>query len=90
MVANLILVIWTDQYNNTYYHSINEKPFNTDYFALTEKSETNPKAKYKTTKYKITNYKTIFRKGYTGHWSREVFIIDSVLKTNSWTYKLKI
>ena len=33
-----------DQYNNTYHHSISEKPFNTDCSALTEKVETNPKA----------------------------------------------
>ena len=33
-----------DQYNNTYHHSINKKPINADYSALTEKNETNPKA----------------------------------------------
>ena len=38
---------------------------------------------------KITKYKNIFGKGYTGNWSREMFIIDSVLKTNPWTYKIK-
>ena len=27
--------------------------------------------------------------GYTENWSRDIFIIDSVLKTNSWTYKIK-
>ena len=27
-------------------------------------------------------------KGYTEKWSRETFIIDSVLKTNPWTYKI--
>ena len=34
-------------------------------------------------------YKNIFSKGYTKNWSREIFIIDSVLKTNPWTYKIK-
>ena len=38
---------------------------------------------------RITKYKNIFSKGYTENWSREIFIIDSVLKTNPWTYKLK-
>ena len=33
-----------DQYNNTYHHSINKKPINADYSALTEKIETNSKA----------------------------------------------
>ena len=30
-----------------------------------------------------------FRKGYNESWSKEIFIIDSVLKTNPWTYKIK-
>ena len=30
-----------DQYNNTYHHSVNKKPINADYSALTEKIETN-------------------------------------------------
>ena len=30
-----------DQYDNTYHHSINKKPINSDYSALTEKIETN-------------------------------------------------
>ena len=38
---------------------------------------------------RITKYKNNFSKGYTENWSREIFIIDSVLKTNPWTYKLK-
>ena len=33
-----------NQYNNTYHHSINKKPVNADFSALTEKSETNSKA----------------------------------------------
>ena len=38
---------------------------------------------------RITKYKNIFSKGYTENWSREVFIVDSVLKTNTWSYKIK-
>ena len=58
---------------------------------MTEKIETNPKApKFKVNdRVRITKYKNIFSKGYTENWSREIFIIDSVLKTNPWTYKLK-
>ena len=37
----------------------------------------------------VTKYKHIFSKGYTEIWLRKVFIIDSVLKTNPWTYKIK-
>ena len=79
-----------DQYKNTYHHSINKKPINADYSALTENIETNPKApKFKVKdRVRITKYKNIFSKGYTENWSREIFIIDSVLKTNPWTYKI--
>ena len=80
-----------DQYNNTYHHSVNKKPINTDYFALTEKSETNHKApKFKVNdRVRITKYNNIFSKHYTKNWSRETFIIDSVFTTNPWTYKIK-
>ena len=38
---------------------------------------------------RVTNYKNIFSKDYTENWSREIFIIDSVLKTNPSNYKIK-
>ena len=80
-----------DQCNNSNHHSNNKKPINADYSALTEKVETNLKApKFKVNdRARIIKYKNIFSKGYTENWSREIFIIDSVLKTNPWTYKLK-
>ena len=80
-----------DHYNNTYHHSINKNRINADYSALNEKIETNPKAsKFKVNdRVRITKYKNIFSESYTENWSREIFIINSVLKTNPWTYKLK-
>ena len=53
--------------------------------------ETNPKAlKFKVNeRVGITEYNNIFSKGYNENLSREIFIIDSVLKTNTWTYKFK-
>ena len=39
---------------------------------------------------RITNYKVNIFKGYNENSSREIFVIDSVLKTNPWTYKPKI
>ena len=58
---------------------------------MTEKIETNSKApRFKNNdRVRITKYKNMFSKGYTGNWSREIFIIDPVLKTNPWTFKLK-
>ena len=81
-----------DQYNNTYYHSINKKPINADYSALTEKIETSSKApKFKVNdRVRLTKYKNIFSKGYNENWSREIFVTHSVLKTNLGLMKLKI
>ena len=66
-----------DQYNNTYHHSINKKPINADYSALTEKIETNPKApKFKVNdRVRITKYKNIFSKGNTENWSKNFFLL---------------
>ena len=38
---------------------------------------------------RIIKYKNVFIKDYTENWSREIFIIDSVLKTNPWSYEIK-
>ena len=55
-----------NQYNNTCHHFINKKPINADYFAFTEKFETNHKApKFKfNDRVRITKYKNICSKGY--------------------------
>ena len=52
-----------DQYNNAYHPSINKKPINADYSALTEKLETNPKTpKFKVNdRVRITKYKNILK-----------------------------
>ena len=81
-----------DQYNDTYHHSVNKKLINADYSASTKNIESNLKApKFKVNdRVRITEYKNTFSKGYTENWSREIFIIDSVLKNNPRPYKLKI
>ena len=38
---------------------------------------------------RITRYKNIFSKGYTEYWSTEIFVIDSLLKSNPWMYENK-
>ena len=80
-----------DQYNNPYHHSINKKPINVDHSALTEKIQVNRKAaKFKVTdRVRIIKYKNIFSKGYTENWSKEIFVIDSVLNTNPSTNEIK-
>ena len=80
-----------DEYNNTYHRSIGKEPIYTDYSALTEEIESSHKA----SQFKVgdrtreTKQKNIFSKGYTKNWSKETFVIDSVLKTNRWAYKIK-
>ena len=68
-----------------------KKPINPDYSVLTKKIETNTKApKFKVNdRVKITKHKNIFTNGYSENWSREIFIINSVLKTNPWNHKSK-
>ena len=38
---------------------------------------------------RIVKFQNIFNKGYTEKWLKEIFVIDSVLKTNPWQYKTK-
>ena len=58
---------------------------------MTEEIETNPKSlKLKVDdRFRITKYRNIFSRAYTKNWSKDEFVIDSVLKTNPWMYKLK-
>ena len=50
--------------------------------ALTGKVETNLKALKFNDTVKISKHKNIFSKGYLENWSRETFIINSMLKTS--------
>ena len=38
---------------------------------------------------KLTRESELLIKGYIENWSRNIFVIDSVLKTNLWAYKLQ-
>ena len=79
------------QCNNNYHHSIKKKLINAHHSASTENTELNLKApKFKVNDgVWITKYKNIFSKDYTENWSRDIFIIHSVLKTNPWTDRIK-
>ena len=71
---------------------VKKKPINSNYSALTGKSERNPKVSkfIVDDRVRITKYKNIFSKVYTENWSRKTFFINSVLKTNHWSIKLRI
>ena len=75
MIANLILVIWiklVDQYDNTYHNSIDKKPLNAGYSALTEKIGINPNVPtFKVNeRVRTAKYKNFFSKSFTETWSR--------------------
>ena len=38
---------------------------------------------------KISKFKSIFGKGYTPNWSKEIFVVNKIKNTVPWTYKLK-
>ena len=64
-------------------------PIDADYSDLTGEIELSYKAPKHVDGVTITKYKNIFSKGYTKNWSREIFVIDSMVKINPWTYKIK-
>ena len=80
-----------DKYNNTYRRSLIKRAIDTDYSALTNEIESSHKAlKFKFgDRVRVTKHKNIFSQGWTGNWSKGIFFIDSTLKTNTWTYKIK-
>ena len=83
--------ILVDKYNNTYHCFTDIKAIDADYSALTwriQKISQAPKFKVGD-RVRITIYKNIFSKGCTGKWSKQIFVIDSFLKTNPWVYRSK-
>ena len=92
MIINLILIILNklaDEYNSTYYGSIDQNLIDADCFTLFEEIEMIPKDPKFNIGDTITKYKNIFDKAYTENWSKEIFVTDSVLKTSTYkTYKI--
>ena len=79
-----------EEYNNIYHRPVSKKPIDAGYSALNDENESSHKvSKFKVDeRVRITKYKDIFSKDYTKNWSRVIFVIDFVLKTNPWTYKI--
>ena len=72
---------------NKNHHSINKNLLILIILLQLLNIESNPKApKFKVNdRVRIPKYKNIFSKDYTENSSTQIFIIDSVLKTNPWT-----
>ena len=89
-------------YNNTYHNSIKctpkevklkdeEKIFKRLYGYNRNYGDDTPiHLKFKINdKVRISKYKRVFEKGYTPNWTREIFIVYSVIATNPAVYKIK-
>ena len=77
------------KHNNTVHSSIKVKPKDvTDIKCVEYSEETNKKSpKFKVgDDVRISKYKNIFAKGYTPNWSEEVFFVNKVQNTVTWTY----
>ena len=73
-----------NEYNNIYHQSIDNSSVDVDYSDSTDKVELSCKAlKFKIgDRVRITKYEKIFSRDYTPHWSKEIFVIDFLLKTD--------
>ena len=80
-----------DKYNNTYFRFICKIPIDANYSALTEAIEINPKApKFKVgNRVRITKYKNIFIKSCINKWVKNIFAVNSVMRTSSLMYTIK-
>ena len=80
-----------NKYNNTKHSTIKMKPIDVKNYKRVYIDEHNEKdSKFKVAdRVRISRYKNIFAKGYAPNWSSEIFIIDKINDTVSYTYNLK-
>ena len=80
-----------NKYNNTKHSTIKMKPIdikNNERVYIDEHNEKDSKFKVGD-RLRISRYKNIFAKGYAPNWSSEIFIVDKINDTVSYTYNLK-
>ena len=78
-----------NKYYNTVHRTIKMKPTEVtsgSYAEYNEDSNQN-EPKFKAgDQVRISKYKTVFAKGYTQNWSKEVFVVTKIKNTVPWTY----
>ena len=76
-----------DEHNNTYYKTIKMKPIDV-YSFIEYNEESNEKdPKFKVGDHvRISKYKNIFAKEYAPNWSEEIFVVERIKNTLTWTY----
>ena len=80
-----------NKYKNTKHSTIKMKPIdvkNNNRVYIDEHNEKDSRFKVGD-RVTISRYKNIFAKGYTPNWSKEIFIVDKINDTVSYTYNLK-
>lgn len=88
-----------DEYNNRYHSSIKMTPYEAtnpkksnlvfnNLYGNTQSSKEKPKFKVGD-RVRIYRYKNIFEKGYKPNWTKEIFVITDIKKTNPITYTIK-
>ena len=80
-----------NEYNNTKHSTINMKQKDVKNNKRVYLNEHNEKsARFNVgNRIRISKFKNIFAKGYTPNWSKEIFIVDKINDTVSYTYKIK-
>ena len=94
-----VLQTLLDEYNHKYHTSIKMTPFQASDPKNKQKVLNNlysnivpvhsPTKLNIGDRVRIQKYKNIFAKGYEPKWTREIFIVDKVMRTNPITYKIK-
>ena len=79
------------EYNNTKHNTIKMKPIDVGDNERVYIDEHNEKdSRFKVgDRVRISKFKNIFAKGYTPNWSKEIFIVDKINDTVSYTYNIK-
>ena len=85
-----------NKYNNTKHITIKMKPIdigdNNKIVYIDEHNEKDSRFKVGdrvNSEFRISKFKNIFAKGYAPNWSKEIFIVDKINDTVSYTYNLK-
>ena len=79
------------KYNNTRHSTAKMKPIDVkdNTYINTDKKINNKDPKFKVgDRVKISKYKNVFAKGYVPNWSEEVFVVNKIKNSTTWTYEI--
>ena len=79
------------KYNNTRHSTVKMKPIDVkdNTYINTDKKINNKNPKFKVGhRVRISKYKNVFAKGYVPNWSEEVFVVNKIKNSITWTYEI--